>query len=98
MKCFSHNKFFEVMGGKTRLRILEILKTKPKCVSDICHDVKEEQSKVSHNLRVLRECNFVEQKIVGKKRVYSLNKKTIVPLMKIVDKHVSSFCTGCDKR
>ena len=39
----------------------------------------------------------VEQK--GKQRIYSLNKDTIVPLMQLVEKHVSKFCgKECSKR
>jgi len=30
----------------------------------------------------------------GKKRVYSLNKKTIVPIIEMVNKHVHKFCDG----
>ena len=95
MKCLSYNQFFEVIANKTRLKIIESLFRYPKCVTEICNDVKEEQSKVSHNLKVLTDCSFAEFKKHGKKRIYSLNEKTIVPLMKIVDKHATSHCKKC---
>jgi len=94
MKCVSYNKFFEVIANKTRLKIIESLFKKPKCVSEICAEVSEEQSKISHNLKVLYECNFVCIEQDGKKRVYSLNKKTIVPIIEMVNKHVHKFCDG----
>ncbi|MAE42892.1 transcriptional regulator [Candidatus Woesearchaeota archaeon] len=95
MKCLSYTQFFEVIANKTRLRIIESLFRSPKSVTEICNDIKEEQSKVSHNLKILTDCSFSEFKKDGKKRVYSLNEKTIIPLMNIVDKHAASHCKKC---
>jgi len=95
MKCISYNQFFEVIANKTRLKIIESLFRSPKSVTEICDDIKEEQSKVSHNLKTLTECSFADFRKDGKKRIYSLNEKTIVPLMKIVDKHATLHCKKC---
>ncbi len=92
MKCFSYNKFFETIGCRTRLKILECLKKSPMSVTEICSCLEEEQSKISHNLRCLADCHFLDVKRRGKKRIYSLNKGTILPLMKLVDKHVKKYC------
>lgn len=92
MKCQSYNNFFETIGNKTRLSILEALIHKPMSVSEICTKLNQEQSKISHNLKCLSECNFLDVKKDGKKRIYSLNKETIVPLMKLVEKHVERHC------
>lgn len=98
MICKSHNSFFETIGNKTRLRILELLYTKSRSVNDICKVLNEEQSKISHGLSKLKECRFLDVKKKGKKRIYSLNKQTMVPLMKLVDKHVSKYCGEVCKR
>lgn len=74
------------------MKIIESLMEKEKCVSDICSHIGEEQSKVSHNLRVLQKCHFIERKAEGKRRVYSLNTVTIKPLMKMVETHVRTHC------
>ena len=74
MKCMSYENFFENFSNKTRLKIIDSLKKGPKSVNKLCNDIHEEQSKVSHNLRKLMDCNFLEVKREGKKRVYSLNK------------------------
>jgi DNA-binding transcriptional ArsR family regulator len=96
MRCNSYNKFFEVMSNKVRLSIIESLLTSDKCVSEICADINQEQSKVSHNLKILHDCYIVGQSIDGKKRVYSLNKETILPIIKLVNQHVKSNCKeGC---
>ena len=69
------------------------------CVTEISKALDEEQSKISHNLKNLSECNFLEVKKKGKERIYSLNKETIVPLMNLVEKHVQKHCEGsCGRR
>jgi len=92
MKCHSYNTFFETIANKTRLNIVEALLKKPMSVTEICNSLNEEQSKISHNLKCLADCHFLDVKKQGKKRIYSLNKDTIVPLMKLVSKHVAKHC------
>ena len=92
MKCKSYNTFFETIGNKTRLNILEVLQDESMSVTEICAVLKEEQSKISHNLKCLTDCHFVDVEQKGKKRIYSLNKDTIVPLMKLVEQHVNKYC------
>ncbi|MBW3011846.1 metalloregulator ArsR/SmtB family transcription factor [Candidatus Woesearchaeota archaeon] len=94
MKCNSYNLFFETISSPLRIRILEALLKKPMCVNEICEELGEEQSKISHNLKKLSDCHFINAEQAGKKRVYSLNADTIVPLMRLVEQHVSKFCTG----
>ena len=97
MICKS-DMFFETIGNRTRLKILELLFDKPMCVNDICKSLHEEQSKISHNLKKLSGCNFVDVKKKGKNRVYSLIKKTIVPLMGLVEKQVNVYCEECRRK
>ena len=85
MKCNSYKTFFETISSDIRLKILEILEVRPMSVTEICQTLAEEQSKISHNLKCLAECHFLDVKKQGKKRIYSLNKDTILPLMKLVD-------------
>ena len=92
MKCHSFNRFFETIANETRLKILELLQDKPMSVSEICTSLNEEQSKISHNLKCLADCHFLDVKKQGKQRIYSLNKETMVPLMKLVDNHVKKYC------
>ena len=92
MKCYAYNTFFETISPKTRMRIIELLQKKPMSVTEICEKLEEEQSNVSHSLKKLVECHFLEVKREGKNRIYSLNKETIVPLMNLVEKHVTKYC------
>lgn len=72
--------------------IIESLLRGSKSVNEICRDMKEEQSKVSHNLKRLMDCNFIDVERKGKKRIYSLNQETVIPILKLVDKHVAKYC------
>ena len=84
------------MANVNRLKIIHFLqKHGPKNVTDIVEGTKLEQTLVSHNLKRLHECHFVEVKQNGKKRVYSLNKKTIQPLLALMDRHVNTYCVNC---
>ena len=99
MKCRSYDKFFEVFSNKTRLKIVESLLKSDKNVSKICQDTEEEQSKISHNLKILYKCNFISKKRQGKNVIYSINKITISPMLDLVDRHVKIFCkNGCVKK
>jgi len=99
MKCQSFSAFFETISNRTRMKIIEALISGPMNVGEICKRVNEEQSKVSHNLRILKDCSVVDVKTKGRKRIYSLNKNTIIPLIKLVKRHVSRYCKEeCLKR
>ncbi|MCK9292952.1 MAG: metalloregulator ArsR/SmtB family transcription factor [archaeon] len=93
MKCKSYF-LFNVLSNKTRWKIINSLYLSDKFVQDICKDIDEEQSKVSHNLKTLSNCNIVFSKREGKYIKYSLNKETIKPLVEIVNKHTANFCKG----
>lgn len=98
MICPTYNQFFETMAHKLRMEILFALRDNPMSVQELVNHLDEEQSKVSHNLKRLVDCHFVDVKRDGKKRIYTLNKRTVVPLLGIVDKHVKQFCCkGCGR-
>jgi DNA-binding transcriptional ArsR family regulator len=75
--------------------MIMLLKNKPMSVNELAKAMKEEQSKISHNLTKLAKCNILTARQDGKKRIYSLNKDTIIPIMEMVEKHVEKHC---DKR
>jgi DNA-binding transcriptional ArsR family regulator len=92
MKTTSDYLFFETLATKLRVDIIDSLKSGPKSVAEICDFVEEDQSKVSHSLKRLKDCHFLNVDQNGKKRIYSLNQDTIVPLLKLVEKHVHKYC------
>lgn len=97
MKTNSNNTyhiFFTNLANPLRVKIISSLKNKVKNVTELSKELNVEQSKISHSLKLLRHCNIVNVKQSGKERIYSLNKKTIVPILKIIDNHSKLFCRG----
>ncbi len=98
MKCPSYNLFFETISTKIRMEILYLLRVRPMSVSEICKSLNEEQSKVSHNLKKMVECHILDVKQKGKKRIYSINKEPVIPILDMVEKHVRKYCGEVCKR
>ncbi len=84
--------FFKVLANPTRLAILELLREKPRSVSEIARKLKQEQSMISHNLEPLEKCRFAFSERKEKERIYSVNKETAEPLFKLFEYHVQKYC------
>lgn len=97
MKYISYKLFFKAFANKTRFEIIELLIKAPKTVNQICKKLGYEQSRVSHNLKCLVDCGFIQNKRVGKTKVYSLDQKTIIPILKLVDTHIGKYSTHLKK-
>jgi len=73
-----------------------LLKHKSCDVSEICKVLELEQSLISHNLKLLLDCNLVEAKREGKNKIYSLNKKIALPIIDIYEKNIlKNHCSIC---
>ncbi len=92
VECNCYHKFFKTIASKPRWRILEALANGPRTVSEIYSALNEEQSKVSHDLSKLASCNVITVEKIGKHRHYSLNKSTVLPLIRLIHSHVASCC------
>ena len=86
-------RFFTTLCNRTRMEIVFSLRARDLNVSKLTRMLGYDQSTISNNLRVLKNCGFVDVLPKGKERVYSLNKKTIEPLLKLVDKHTEECCS-----
>ena len=86
------NLFFETIGNKLKLEIILKLKKKDTYVNELSASLNQERSKVSHALRSLLDCGFIFAKKVGKRRIYYINSETIIPLLKLADKHIGKYC------
>ncbi len=98
MKCDAYHTFFKNLSNPLKIGVITALKEKPMSVNELSKKLKIEQSKLSHTLANLRFCNLVNFKQKGKHRIYFLNKKTILPILKIIDKHRTNYCQGCKNR
>jgi len=94
MKNNTYHVFFKNLANPLRISIVSELKNKESSVGELSAKLKIEQSKLSHALKILKNCNIVDFKQEGKQRIYFLNKKTIVPMLELIDKHSQMFCSG----
>ncbi len=92
IKESGYHTFFTNLANPLKMKIVLSLRDGKKNVGEICEDLKVEQSKVSHALSCLKECKIVDSEQKGKQRVYSLNKRTVLPIIKVLDRHSMDFC------
>jgi len=88
----AYSIFFGSVANANRLKILNVLRSGKKCVSEICQATGFEQTMVSHNLKRLERCGMVFAEQQGKNRYYRVNEKTIKPLLEMIDAHMEKYC------
>jgi len=82
-------KFFKMLSDPTRLRIILLLLEQDLCVCELTFILKMSQSRVSHQLRILREAGLVEDKRDGKWMIYGIPpaiRDTLRPLLDLFGK------------
>jgi DNA-binding transcriptional ArsR family regulator len=84
--------FFGTLVSEPRLKIINFLRKRKANVSQITKELNMGQTSVSHNLKRLKVCGFVNSEKENKFRYYSLNTETIGPLMERIDKHMTKHC------
>lgn len=95
MNKSAYHVFFTNLANPLKIEIITALKVKGSSVGELSEKLNVEQSKVSHALALLKKCKIVNMEQSGKKRIYSLNKETILPMLKLIDKHSKDNCE-CD--
>jgi len=95
IKYINYSVFFKKLASPLRTKIISSLNESSKNVTQLCKDLNTEQSKISHALILLKKCSLVMSERKGKNIVYSLNKKTIIPILKLIDAHCK--CCRCTK-
>ena len=90
----TYHIFFTNLANPLKIKIITSLQKKEQSVTDLSKALKVEQSKISHALASLRCCNIVKAKQKGKQRIYTLNKTTIIPMLKLIEKHARTVCKG----
>ena len=88
----AYQLFFGTLANETRLTLINILRQKPLNVTQICKAADLEQSLVSHHLKMLEYHGMVFKKKEGKFRYYTVNEKTIKPLLEFIDAHMKEYC------
>ena len=94
MKETKYHHFFRNFSNPLKIDIMILLKDKKMSVSEISEELNVEQSKISHALASLKCCSILKVNNDGRKRIYSLNRKTILPLFRAIENHVKVNCKG----
>jgi ArsR family transcriptional regulator len=63
---------FKALSDQTRLRIFLLLAKRDLCVCELMFILRMSQSRISHQLRLLRDAGLVEDKREGRWIIYSL--------------------------
>ncbi len=82
---------FRAIANETRFAIISLLREKPFSVGEICEKLGFEQSRVSHNLKCLADCGFANSVAEGRNRIYTLDDKTVRPMLELMEKHVERY-------
>jgi len=89
--------FFNALGNETRFEIMRLVAEQPRTVTDICKALDCNQTKISNDMKCLRECGYVHVEKRGNQRIYSLD-KNIAPILSSVTKELQKLtrtCQGC---
>ena len=63
---------FKALSDPTRLRIILLLLERDLCVCELTYILKMSQSRVSHQLRILRDAGLAEDRRKGKWMIYGI--------------------------
>jgi DNA-binding transcriptional ArsR family regulator len=75
------------LSEPNRLRIVELLRTGPRPVNDICGRLGLRQSQVSQHLKVLKDAGLVAMEPVAQQRLYRLRAPPLKQLHKWLDRY-----------
>ena len=67
------SRTFKALADPTRLRLLSVLLQDEACVNDLADQLSMSQSAISHQLRVLRNMNFVSFRREGQLVIYQID-------------------------
>ncbi len=81
-------EFFKIFGDETRIRILDLLVSGEKCVSEISEKLDVSQSAVSHQLKTLRGSNLVRANKIGQTVNYSITDEHIEIILQYGIEHL----------
>ena len=81
------DKIFKAMADVNRRKILTLLRNGEMSVNELLKNFEITQATLSNHLSILRKAKLVENRILGKQRIYRLN----IELLKIFTRNISQF-------
>lgn len=76
----------KALAEENRFQIVNLLSSGPLCVCEIESKLQIPQNLISHHLSVLKRADLIDNCRCGKNNYYSLNKKSINKLNKVITK------------
>ena len=89
----SMDKIFKAMADVNRRKILTLLKDKEMTVTELLKNFEITQATLSNHLSILRKAKLVENRVLGKQRIYRLN----LELLKFFSKKINEFAGNLDE-
>lgn len=84
------DKIFKAMADINRRKILTLLKNGEMSVNELLKNFEITQATLSNHLSILRKAKLVENRILGKQRIYRLNIDLLRVFVKNIDKFVGN--------
>lgn len=88
--------FLACVADPTRFALLEQLAAGDACVSDLVDATGQSQSNVSHHLKQLRECGFVDFTRDGKSNRYHLAHPEVAAFLAAADRASAALTGACE--
>jgi DNA-binding transcriptional ArsR family regulator len=85
------DKIFKAMADINRRKILTLLKNGETSVNELLKNFEITQATLSNHLSILRKAKLVENRILGKQRIYRLNVELLRTFANNIDKFVGNF-------
>lgn len=85
------DKIFKAMADINRRKILTLLKNKEMSVNELLKNFEITQATLSNHLSILRKAKLVENRILGKQRIYRLNIEPLELFIKNLNKFIGKL-------
>lgn len=79
----SEIKIFKALSDPTRLKILNCIKSKEKCICEIIPYTNKSQPNVSLHLKILKHAGLIHERKNGTKLMISIKNKNIFKIIKL---------------
>jgi len=81
--------YFCALGNEERLKIIEILKLRDRCVCELEAALDKSQSSISHHLRILEGAGLIKGWKRGKFTFYSIEKKQFKQFLNLINEDLT---------
>lgn len=88
-KSYKLSEFFKIMADATRLNILIALNDKSMSVGELCASLNMSMSAISHQLRILKQCDLVRYRREGKNVIYSVADEHVKLVVDMAFEHIN---------